>query len=134
MAITWVWDNEEKTIIRYIFQGAWGWEDFYQILAEVHTTMDNVEHPVNLIIDVRKSGILPTNALSNISRLRNAPASPNTGRAVLIGGNMFIQRLYVMLHKLYPEMVKQFSLAQTLEEAQAILSQPLENSAPEKAT
>jgi hypothetical protein len=48
---------------------------------------------------------------------------------ILVGANLFVQRLYSLFYKVYPEMVERFRLVPTLEEAYAFLaSAPIKSS------
>jgi hypothetical protein len=40
------WDNEQKTILRYIFTGDWTWDEYLERLNEGRTMMAEVEHSV----------------------------------------------------------------------------------------
>ena len=120
MPITCIWDNPEKSVLRHIYQGSWEWKDFYQSIAEADAMMDTVDHKVHVIVDVRKSKIMPSDTLTHIGHLRGRTAHANRGQTVLVGGNMFLQRLYTLFSKIYPEMVMRFLLVSSIEEAYSV--------------
>ena len=63
MAINVTWDNEEKTILRFTYEGPWDWEEFYASMAEGYAMMDAVGCKVDHIYDISNSPMLPKNAI-----------------------------------------------------------------------
>ena len=127
MSIQVVWDNDEKTIIRYTYQGQWTWDELAAVLEEAYALLDTVDHPVDFIIDLRQSVLLPKDALRHGERVAQA-VHPNEGRSVVVGANMLVSRLADVFYKIYRRTSKQFRFVATLDEAYALLSNDTANS------
>ena len=117
-----VWDNEDKTIVRYIFQGHWGWDDFYNVIEEANAMMDSVDHEVHAIIDTRGSGFTPTDLLSHLRDIHTR-INPKAGMHVLVGAKLFVRTTHKLFIKLDPRKGEDFTFAATLDEARAMLAQ-----------
>jgi len=119
MGIRTSWDNENKTILRIEYEGSWTWEDFHKAHDEGNELIKSVSHRVAVIIDVSKSRLIPSGALSRGKHVtENKPA--NQGMTAVVGANGFIQGLYDLFRKVYR---KDFNLiyVSSLEEARARL-------------
>jgi hypothetical protein len=84
MPIKLYWDNEEKTIARYDFEGRWTWDEYLTIMADLAEMMRSVDHTVNAIGNM-KLGIMPTSGSAmSLARaaLRKLPA--NRGIIVVV--------------------------------------------------
>ena len=73
MAIRVIWDNSEQTILRYIFDPHWEWEDFAVAREEGYGLIDRVTHPIGVILDTPSDMWVPTKVL-----LRGRSAMQNT--------------------------------------------------------
>jgi hypothetical protein len=115
-----VWDNEDKTVIRHIYQGRWDWSDFYKAMQDANSMMDSAHCKVGIIVDMQKSAMVPSGAISRIGGIRTK-THRNAGMTALVGANMFIRLLYDMFQKVYPGMDANFVMVPTLEEAREVL-------------
>lgn len=83
MAITLVWDNPEKTILRHIYDGEFTTDDFYRAARENYDLQQTVSHPVIVISDL-------TGALKKSKMLISAAGKysekylPENQRAVIV--------------------------------------------------
>jgi len=123
MSIKVLWDNTEKTIIRYMYEGRWTWDDFQIAYTEAKVMLDEVNHKVALIIDVRNSSLLPNGILSrakNQTRTRH----PNEDTVVIVGANAFVRAIYDVMRNLYADAIQKrgYYLASTVEEAHTLLA------------
>jgi hypothetical protein len=127
MSITVVWDNPEQTIIRYIYNGQWSLDNFYQALQESREMMDTVNHRVGLIIDVQNSKLVPNGVLShgkNVSLRKHA----NQGKSIIVGASGFVRTLFDVYKKVYRTSFDEtaYAFASTLDDARSILlEQPI---------
>jgi hypothetical protein len=120
MGINAIWDNTEKTIIRYDYEGTWTWDDLHKALEESHTMMRTVSHPVDVIIDVSSSRLIPSGALGRSKNITdNKP--DNHGKTMVVGANSFIQGLSDLFRKIYRKELTVTYVA-TLEEARRQLA------------
>jgi hypothetical protein len=124
MKIEPIWDNEQKTIIRHVFQRGWGWTDFHQALEQASTMMSTVDHRVDVILDFREASIIPSGAITQVKKAYSNPKHPNVGTTVVIGANNFMQALVQVGTKLSPGTLQNWDVkfANTLEEAYSQLS------------
>ena len=51
-----IWDNEDKTIVRYIFQGHWGWDDFYSVTASDEDDVLGLHTVIGVDARIRSGG------------------------------------------------------------------------------
>ncbi|HLY27346.1 MAG TPA: hypothetical protein VKQ72_13470 [Aggregatilineales bacterium] len=122
MGIQTIWDNEEKTIIRHVYEGVWTWRDFNTNLSRSRAMLDTVNHPVHVIIDTRSGKLLPDGSVSNL-RSMTSGIHPNQGRTILVGTNLFVSRLYNAFFLAYCDQGPSLALAPSLETARAMLSE-----------
>ncbi len=121
MGVSTQWDNEEKTVIRYVYEGRWTWDEYYPAHQEAREMTKSVEHIVHVIVDVRNSTLLPKGALTHSrSALDNKPA--NEGITVIVGANFFIQVMANAARRIDPEPCKRYRFGSTIEEAHALLA------------
>jgi|SRR5512133_272689 hypothetical protein len=113
------WDNDDKTIVVWTFEGHWTWDDYRNTQLESIAMMNTVEHAVDVIADVTHANLLPSNAFSNYKRLA-ALAAPNRRRVVVITGNFFMKTMTETYNKLFGETA--FIFANSLDEAREILA------------
>ncbi|GEM_PF-264265 len=119
MGITVVWDNEEKTAIRYDFQGDWSWDDFRAAAMQSGAMTGEVDHPVDLIANMLNSAPLPEGAMFQFNRaLRNAPQG--RGMFVIVAADSWMKALTTVLDRAGGG--GRFSLAGTLEEAREMVA------------
>jgi len=127
MGIDVIWDNEAKTIIRYVYDGRWTWEDFDKARALAVQLEDTVPHQVDAIVDVQKSSVLPTGTITRAREVGGtAPVlNPKEGISVIVGAGAFVRSIYDVLRKVYPELIRRRGLffAKSLDEARAIIAQ-----------
>ena len=64
MGIEVKWDNEDKTIIRYIYDGRWTWEELDNARTVAAQFESTVDRRVNVIVDVLKSRLLPNGTIT----------------------------------------------------------------------
>ncbi len=121
MPVQIVWDDEEKTMLRHIYQGEWTWQEFDVAVATAYTWIESVPHRVHIIVDLRQTGPLPANVLLHIRGLADR-AHPRIGKTIIVGTNAFLQRLYDVFTSVYAIPHNHVILAPTLEEAHRQLS------------
>jgi hypothetical protein len=92
MGITICWDNEEKTAIRYVFEGLWDWDELWERSAQIRSMMNTVDHTVHLIIDMSGTSFLPQGTLNYFRVLLNTK-HPQTGLTIFVGGNVYTRSL-----------------------------------------
>lgn len=118
------WDNDEKTVICYSFEGRWTWDELHDAIAESRRLLDAVDYKVNTIADMRQSTILPPSLLSNARAIMSG-SHPNEGFTVVVGSNKLVQIMYDMTKRVYPRLLNENRLIvlPTMEQAYARLDQ-----------
>ena len=119
MKIESVWDNEDKTIIRHIFERGWGWTDFHQALDHASSMMDTVDHRVDVILDFRGASMIPSGAITQVKKAYTNPKHPNIGTTVVIGASAFMQAIVSVGTRLSPNALQDWDVqfANSLDEA-----------------
>jgi hypothetical protein len=126
MGIRVVWDNEEQTVIRYIFENDWAWEDV-RVAAETSNKMlEEIARVTHFIYDTSQISRVPQGALTHLRRFVGKE-HPLTGRSVLVGapktgGVQFARGLMRMMQRVYKADWR-FVFADSLDEARAILAE-----------
>jgi len=122
MGITVVWDNPEQTIVRYIYNGQWNLDNFYQALQESREMMDKVDHRVGLIIDVQNSKLVPNGVLSHGKNVALRKHS-NQGLSVIVGASGFVRTLFDVYKKVYRTSFDEsgYAFTATLDDARNLL-------------
>jgi hypothetical protein len=120
MPIQAVWDNEEHTVIRYVIEGHWTWDEMNAAVATSNAWLDAVDRKIDFIHDMSRSEGIPGGALTQLKRYIGKE-HPNTGRSVVIGAqkslaNSVARALLDMVQKLYKRDWG-FMFAASLEEA-----------------
>jgi hypothetical protein len=94
------WDNTEKTVMRWTFEGDWTWDEYYSVRKTTNQQISAQKHPVYLIVDMRASSALPSGVLMHA---RNAVfISPdNIDLTVDVGINPVLHAFFNMFSNLY---------------------------------
>jgi hypothetical protein len=118
------WDNDEKTIVRWDFDGPWKWDEFFVAQHESNLLLDSVDYLVDIIGNVQNSRILPPSALT-VYRSTLKKAAPNMGIIVLVGSSTFIQQMVNIFMKLFrfKGPGTDFRFANTDDEARAVIAE-----------
>ena len=128
MAISVEWGNEEHTIVYWVFNGKWTWEEFSEVQRESNQLLLTVDHTVDVIGNLKRGPRLPANALSAYQGLLEHSAE-NTGLIVLVGSSNFVKAMVGVFTRLTSKKVpgSEFTFASTLREAYAIIEQHSKN-------
>jgi hypothetical protein len=125
MAIQTIWDDEDKTTIRYVFDGAWTWEELGAAFVKAHEMMDTVKYSVDTIIDMRGSKMLPNHAIAGIQRVGVMETGhPNHSRlTVFVDLSVFAKAVLQIVSRAYRQLLDKndFRFTSTLEEARLIV-------------
>ncbi len=120
MPINILWDNEQKTIIRFDFIGNWDWDEYWHCVERSNAMLSEVEHPVNTIANLHESAGLPTGSIQQIKRTFDQ-APRNLGIIVINQGGMFVRVMASAFARVYQRQSQRIFLAESLESARAII-------------
>ena len=123
MPITVHWDDPHQTIVRWDFEGAWTWQDFYQAQAESDALITSVEHTVDVVANVARSPSLPRNPLSRYRQARQSTPR-NRGVVVVVGANSFVMSIIQIYNPVFGRKLRdEFLFADTLDDARTLIKQ-----------
>lgn len=126
MPITVTWENDQKTTAKMCFDGPWTWDEIGAALGQVADLTQSVTHRVDLIVDTRNGVQLKDQGglmkLRQIVADRRRPA--NGGLTVVVGSNLYFQRLMQALLRVYGRVTQKvpFAFTETVEDAQVIIA------------
>ena len=128
MPIKALWDNPERTLIRYQFEAPWSWNDFSAAVDEATKMLDSADRQVRMIIDVRNASMLPTGALEKFRGIDQQEPHSNLDKTLMafVGANVFVRAFASLFLRIYRLAVghQRFIFVGTLEEARARLVGP----------
>jgi hypothetical protein len=85
MVVQFKWDNETKTILRYVAQGDWNWLDYHRAVRISLFSLYSAKAPVDVIFDLRGGSRLPGGAVAHLRTVGKKQHDTLSGRAVIIG-------------------------------------------------
>ncbi len=119
MSITIVWDNPEKTILRYDIRETWTWQEARKAIDMIFTMMDNAESDIvctipNFIGKVK----LPPDGMRHFAEL-TSQSHPKAGLTVIVGVNFMMKGIINTTKGMYSMTGRSvdFDYADTLDEA-----------------
>ena len=116
MGIEIVWDDPEETIIRYIFDTNWTWDDFYTARDHAYRLIDIRQVRVAVIFDIPPDMRLPSNMLTN-SKNALERRHANTHAIVIVVPNLYLRTLLEIVVKLAGSKADILEMVPTLEVA-----------------
>jgi hypothetical protein len=123
MAISVVWDNPEKSIIRFDFAGKWNWYGYEMAVGEAFGMMAGMNHIVDLIFNMQDSDSLPEGATLYIKRTLELSPNPSTV-IIIVHAHASAEALVTMFSRIYKKLGERLMFARTLEKAYALYDQP----------
>lgn len=121
MSIKVKWDNAEKMILRYNFEGDWTWQELDMMWRQSEQMVEGLTERYDVILDVRQMNGIPRNALQVI-RDQFEVHSPNGGLTVLVGANALMRAILDVLTRIKPQGFGHYRCASTLEEAYQLIA------------
>jgi hypothetical protein len=123
MSVDFRWDNDEQTVIRFVAEGVWNWNDFHKNVRRATFWFDSVKHPVETIIDLRGTTKLPAGAMGHIRSLGKRIHPHGRDRVVIIGLDKSIADPLGGADRTYHDSERLIRFVDTDVEAQAIITQ-----------
>ena len=111
------WDNDEKTVMRYVAEGLWNWNEFHKNMRRSTLWFDQVSHPVDVIVDLRGGDRLPAGAIGHLRSLGTKTHANSTGRAVILGVDGETQRKLGAVNGVYADRERHLRFVETDEAA-----------------
>jgi len=122
MGVNVSWDSEDKTRLRYDFEGQWTWPEFRTSASVAFAMTRSVEHKVDTISYFHPGAVLPPDAFFQFRRaMYEAPK--NRGTQVIVGGTTFITTMVSVFSRLYKQFGERLMTAESLEDARRLLDE-----------
>ncbi len=121
MSITVKWANPEETTIHIVFRGHWELPEFHTAAQQAFEMIDSVSKQVDIIVDIQQGNRLPGDFISALRRV-SFRKHANFRMLVLVGANTFVRAIANAVRKVWRRQAR-FAMADTLDEAYAILAQ-----------
>jgi hypothetical protein len=92
MPFEFVWEDEAKTVVRYVAEGRWNWNDYHKIVRISTFSFESLDHKVEAVVDLRGGDGMPAGAVGHV-RMMGKPSHRNrTARAIVLGVPPEVQR------------------------------------------
>ena len=106
MPITYVWDNDEQTIVKFVYSDPVTVEEIRQMDEGASEMLDTVSHSVVVIADATTVTRLPDDLLTSYPLLaRNRGfRHPNLRASIMVLNNTFFESLLSIFGRLYGKM------------------------------
>jgi hypothetical protein len=117
MPIEVVWDNDEKTIIRYVFGNHWTVQEYFDAYPVAGRMMKGSEaHVIGIIVDDSAEIIPPKGSMTAFKQTVRSGRLP----IVFVGANLAGKTMMQMLQRAYKSK-RQLFFVDTCDEARAVL-------------
>jgi hypothetical protein len=125
MGISVLWDNRNRTIVRWGFDPDWVWEDIQEAWFETESLMEQVAHGVDVIVDMTETPKLPPDEPPpGILSRRLMPFVGSESMIVMVGCDTEIVNILLQWLQGRDELRANFAFMDTLEDAHLILYDP----------
>lgn len=115
-AISVTWDDDTQSVILIQFPHSWDIDDFIQAFDIAHSMMAEAEHTVHLISVLPRQFTIPPRLLLNLPAIfESIPV--NSGTHFVIGGGMIIKTLLGVSCRVFPHLVSNIKLIDSIETA-----------------
>ena len=123
MSIQVDWHNDIQTAITICYQQPWDWAEFEAAREQLLILLDSLQHPVDLILDVRKAGPPPEGAILRFRKTLQTD-HPNTRQVIFVGEQYLITSFLDIIFHIYGRFLPESRLrfVNSLEEAELLIS------------
>jgi hypothetical protein len=123
MPVNLLWDDPDKSILRFEYQGKWTWEELHNAIVQAADELHETRYRVDTIHDLTDSRGLPPDALARAPSIARQLSNRN-GIVVVIGGAFFNTMLSIF-NRVYPQFgsASRYKSAHTLDEAYDLIEQ-----------
>ncbi|MDX1995152.1 MAG: hypothetical protein SF029_22410 [bacterium] len=122
MSVQVFWDNEDKTVIRAVYEGDVTLEDYYTAIDQTAALMQQVTHSVYHILHRQNVRSQPS-TMATVMRYANRKLPANHAGSVIIGSRALTKILVNIAKSIAPHLAKEVYFADTLEDARRIIAQ-----------
>lgn len=130
MTIEVIWDDEQQTVVRYIFPEAWTWEEFFAAVDTAKAMIDTAPGWVGVIMDgPTRTMKVPPNMISNTKQVLSR-THPKTKIVVVVINNPFINVMVTTLSRISGMRGRILVSTEDLNEARRMVREHLATLAP----
>ncbi len=122
MSIHFRWADEEQTLLLLTLEEGWTWAEYHDVVRQVSGMIRQLGHTVDIIVE--NTARVPFPSGSALSQLRQVVRilPDNIGVIVVVSPNPFVKTINNILFQLVPKVRQITELADTREEALAIVA------------
>jgi hypothetical protein len=122
MSIKVVWDNSDRTILRYIFSEHWTREEYEAADEEAWEMLDKVRQPIGALVELPSEFVIPPQTLQP-GKYFITIRHPRIYMTVLVGLNPIALTLFNTFRLMQPETTDFVDTAATLSEGRKLLTE-----------
>ncbi len=125
MAINVMWDNDQQTIARMIYDEGWNWDEHRAGVQQTGDLMATVDHPVHVIVDLSATKTAPSGAIGRLGETFRFTPENWSKTLVLVTSRLMARMIMGAVTRVYSSFVRnhRFLFADTLAEARALLAE-----------
>jgi hypothetical protein len=120
-----IWDDDGKTIIRFIFEAQWTWDEFIAAQKTAYEMAATVQHNVGIVI-VEASTLPPEVLTKRNDFTLFTTRHPNVDIFVFVLTGSLLRGIVGLLMKFYSPAASLVVVVETLEEARMLVKQRLQ--------
>ncbi len=118
-----IWDNEEKTVLRQVYQGSPTVNDIQEMAAQTYDLLMAVPHKVHLIIESGLMNKAARDSFVQASRTLDQKVAPNQGMVVVVNETAGMQVFVKTVGVRAPRASTNVHTVRTLEEARTLIAE-----------
>ena len=104
------WADSEQSILCYRFQRGWTWIDIFAALRQGSEMVASSDQRVDVIMDLSQANTVPNGAISQLRHSYNNAKLSNLGVTVLVGTNVFWEKLIEVTNRLAGSIAEKWQL------------------------
>src|SRR4051812_37327282 len=117
------WLDENQRILLWVFEGKWGWTEFYESMTIAHQIIrDAAPDRVDIVALFLTSPSIPPNAISNIKQI-SQQSPENWLLTVIVGAGAFINTMVSIGRRANRDLADKYATADTMEDALAMIAE-----------
>ncbi|HVU09893.1 MAG TPA: hypothetical protein VHD90_01395 [Phototrophicaceae bacterium] len=121
MSVAVVWEDEQKSVVRYVFVDPWAWDQFYAGWDQVKAVLDASPHKISAILDLTEMRAIPPNSLMHMRALIQQRHPNFSELLIVVGSGKFGATYGALAQQLAAAIRYRLIFTDTLEEARRLL-------------
>jgi hypothetical protein len=112
------WEDDDKHIIRFIYEEPWTWHELFNAMKSVAAEHDELPHKVAWIMDLAQSRNIPTGALTQSKHIAGMRHDNTFTTTIVIHSGPFLAKLAGIFNTVFGERLHtKIKMVNTLDEA-----------------